>query len=108
MFLLRERCCPCLLTVLPHQYTRIIIGAICIGIGFVLSSLVYEEDRLPFFVRTLSSAIMIGDREHDVLGAKENGLDSIGVLFGYGNYHELKNAGATFIADAPMDILKYV
>ena len=41
------------LTVLPHQYTRIIIGAICIGIGFVLSSLVYEEDRLPFFIRTL-------------------------------------------------------
>lgn len=41
------------LTVLPHQYTRIVIGAICIGIGFVLSSLVYEEDRLPFFVRTL-------------------------------------------------------
>lgn len=41
------------LTVLPYQYTRIVIGAICIGIGFVLSSLVYEEDRLSFFVRTL-------------------------------------------------------
>ena len=41
------------LSVLPHQYARIIIGAICIGIGFVLSSLVYEEDRLPFFIRTL-------------------------------------------------------
>ena len=55
-----------------------------------------------------SSAVMIGDREHDVLGAKENGLDSIGVLFGYGTYDELKNAGATFIADTPMDIVKYV
>ena len=41
------------LTVLPYQYTRIVFGAICIGIGFVLSSLVYEEDRLSFFVRTL-------------------------------------------------------
>ena len=53
-------------------------------------------------------AIMIGDREHDIIGAKDNGLDSIGVLFGYGTYNELKNAEATFIADTPMDILKYV
>ena len=55
-----------------------------------------------------SSAIMIGDREHDIIGAKENGLDSIGVLFGYGTYNELKNIGATFITDTPMNILKYV
>ena len=55
-----------------------------------------------------SSAVMIGDREHDVLGAKENGLDSIGVLFGYGTYDELKNAGAAFIAETPMNIVKYV
>ena len=55
-----------------------------------------------------SSAIMIGDREHDIIGANENGLDSIGVLFGYGTIDELKNAGATFIADTPMDIVKFV
>lgn len=55
-----------------------------------------------------SSAIMIGDREHDIIGANKNEIDSIGVLFGYGTYDELKNAGATFIADSPMDILKYV
>lgn len=41
------------MTVLPHQYTRIIVGAICIGMGFMLSSMIYEEDRLPFFARTL-------------------------------------------------------
>lgn len=41
------------LTVYPHQYSRIIFGAVCIGIGFMLSSLIYEEDRLPFFARTL-------------------------------------------------------
>ena len=55
-----------------------------------------------------SDAIMIGDREHDIMGAVKNGLDSIGVLFGYGNFDELKNAGATFIAEKPLDILKYV
>ena len=50
------------------------------------------------------SAIMIGDRKHDIIGAKETGLDSIGVLYGYGTYDELKNAGATYIADTPADI----
>lgn len=55
-----------------------------------------------------SSAIMIGDREHDIIGAKENGLDSIGVLFGYGSLDELQKAGAACIAEKPEDILKYV
>lgn len=55
-----------------------------------------------------SSAIMIGDREHDIIGAKENGLDSIGVLFGYGSLDELQKAGASYIAEKPMDILEYV
>ena len=55
-----------------------------------------------------SKAIMIGDRKYDILGAKENGLDSIGVLFGFGDYEELTNAGATYIAETVDDILKYV
>ncbi len=55
-----------------------------------------------------SSAVMIGDREHDIMGAKENGLDSIGVLFGYGDRDELVKAGATHLAKRPQDILKYV
>ena len=53
-----------------------------------------------------ASAIMIGDREHDVLGAKQVGLDSVGVLYGYGNYEELENAGATYIVENPGEILK--
>ena len=53
-----------------------------------------------------SSAIMIGDRKHDIIGAKENGLDSIGVLFGYGDRKELTDAGATFIAASAAEIEK--
>ena len=41
------------LTVLPYQYTKIVFGSICIGMGFTLSSLVYEEDWLPFSARVL-------------------------------------------------------
>ena len=51
-----------------------------------------------------SKVIMIGDREHDILGAKENGLKSCGVLFGFGSRQELEGAGADFIAEKVMDI----
>lgn len=44
-----------------------------------------------------SKVIMVGDRMHDIIGAKTVGIDSVGVEYGYGNYEELKNAGATYI-----------
>ena len=42
--------------------------------------------------------VMIGDRAFDILGAKTNGIDSIGVLYGYGDRAELLGAGADYIA----------
>ena len=53
----------------------------------------------------ISKLIMIGDREHDVLGAKQFGIDSIGVLYGYGDRAEHEAAGATYIAEKVEDIL---
>ena len=53
-------------------------------------------------------AIMVGDREYDIFGAKKVGIDSIGVLFGYGDRAELENAGATFIAETIPDIEKII
>jgi phosphoglycolate phosphatase len=52
----------------------------------------------------LSKVIMVGDREHDILGAKSVGIDSMGVLFGYGDRDELENAGADFIANTTDEI----
>lgn len=46
-----------------------------------------------------SKVLMIGDRKHDILGAKKVGLKSCGVLFGYGSRQELEEAGADFIAE---------
>ena len=55
-----------------------------------------------------SSVVMVGDREHDIIGANKNGIDSIGVLFGYGSREELENAGADYIAETVEDILKFI
>lgn len=53
---------------------------------------------------TAEEAVMIGDREHDIFGARENGIPSIGVLYGYGDREELERAGADMIADRVADI----
>lgn len=45
-----------------------------------------------------SDIVMIGDREHDVIGAGEQGLECIGVLYGYGSRRELDEGGAARIA----------
>ncbi len=44
---------------------------------------------------------MIGDRHHDITGAKENGLRTVGVLWGYGSRQELEDAGADALCEAP-------
>lgn len=51
-----------------------------------------------------SKVVMVGDRKHDIIGAKAVGIDSIGVEYGYGDYDELKSAGATHIAKTVNDL----
>lgn len=46
-----------------------------------------------------SSVLMIGDRKQDVLGAHKTGLECMGILWGYGSYEELTEAGADMIAE---------
>ena len=57
-------------------------------------------------------AVMIGDRKHDVIGAKNHGIRSIGVLWGYGSEQELVEAGADSVCDNPDQlhdhIFKYI
>lgn len=54
----------------------------------------------------LKNCLMIGDRFYDIEAACEIGIDSIGVLYGYGNEQELKEAGATYIVKNMQDISK--
>ena len=46
-----------------------------------------------------ADAVMIGDRKHDIIGAQKTGLDSVGVLWGYGSREELTAAGADTIVE---------
>ncbi|RZM76709.1 HAD family hydrolase [Leptolyngbya iicbica LK] len=50
-------------------------------------------------------AVMIGDRHHDINGAKHNGLRAIGVTWGFGTAHELTQAGADGLCHAPGELM---
>lgn len=63
-----------------------------------------KEDVLAYALKQSGianpdEAVMIGDRKFDVIGAKMFGIDSIGILYGYGSYEEFEAEGATHIID---------
>ena len=51
-----------------------------------------------------SKILMIGDRKHDMLGAKKCGISACGILFGYGSREELQINGADMIAGTVKDL----
>lgn len=57
-------------------------------------------------ITALNSVVMVGDREHDIWGASQTGVHSIGVLYGYGSRDELARAGATKLVDSVDELLK--
>lgn len=52
--------------------------------------------------------IMVGDREHDVVGAIACGVPVVGVLWGYGAHDELVDAGATVLCDRPEHLVRTI
>lgn len=49
--------------------------------------------------------IMVGDRKHDVVGARKNGIYCIAAAFGYGSPEELQEANPKAIASSVQDLL---
>lgn len=50
-------------------------------------------------IQDLSNVIMVGDREHDIIGANKNQIDSVGVLYGYGCREEFEENHATYVVE---------
>ncbi|KLK92140.1 HAD family hydrolase [Microvirga vignae] len=51
-----------------------------------------------------ATAVMIGDREHDAIGARANGIAAIGVTWGYGSRQELLDSGVACLVEKPRDL----
>ena len=100
------------LMVLEHfdlkKYFTVITGATVDG-SFVLKADVIRKALSVLKEKGAGiNPVMVGDREHDVIGAKENNIPCIGVLYGYGDRNELEGAGADMIAETPSDIYGYI
>ena len=68
------------------------------GKGDLIRHILVEENLQP------AQTIMVGDRKHDMLGAQENEVLAVGVLYGYGSREELEMAGADFTIAQPMGL----
>ena len=55
-----------------------------------------------------NNALMIGDRQYDIIGAKSNLIKSVGVSYGYGSTNELIEAGADLLVEKPEELAKAV
>lgn len=53
------------------------------------------------------SVVMVGDREHDILGAREAGVPCVAVSFGYGSKEELEAAAPLRIVDSAEEVLDF-
>jgi phosphoglycolate phosphatase len=73
---------------------------------------VHKTDLLAYALETTgvnaSQALMIGDRSHDMIGARNNGMGAIGVLYGYGSQDELIGAGASHVCATPRAVLDHI
>lgn len=69
---------------------------------------VIENAIERFEITDRSECVMIGDRLHDIEGAKASGLCSIGVLWGYGSREELEACGADHICERVDDLFDLI
>lgn len=70
--------------------------------GELIAYILKKEELLA------KNTMMVGDRSHDILGAKKHGVYSLGVTYGYGTKEELVKAGADYIVDSPQEIIEIV
>lgn len=108
----------CLATSKPEVYALKIIEFFGIAkyfdvaVGAELDGSVCEKHQVISKVLSklgnppLQEVLMIGDRKHDVIGAKQCGITSLGIKTGFAKENELENAGADYIADTVEDLEK--
>ncbi|WP_156317591.1 HAD family hydrolase [Bacillus sp. CHD6a] len=90
-----------------EQYFQLIVGSNLNGTRSSKTEIIQHIlDKYTEFYP--NDFVMIGDRKHDIIGAKNTGIDSIGVTYGYGSREEIKEAEPTYTVSSVehlMDLL---
>lgn len=75
-------------------------------------SLDHKADLIAALLRAerlaAGSSVMVGDRSHDIAGARTNGVRAFGALWGYGSHAELQAAGADALLGHPFELADLV
>lgn len=83
-----------------ESYFQVIVGSELDGRRTDKAQVVREALRqLEIEEKDKGRVVMIGDRKHDILGGRKNGLSTIGIKLGYATEGELEEAGANKIVE---------
>lgn len=99
------------LQVLEHfnmkEYFEVIVGSEMNGKRTVKSEVIEETLRRLGMENHRDQVLMVGDKEHDVFGAREAGLTCVAVSYGYGSMEELTNAAPFKIVNSADELLDF-
>lgn len=87
-----------------EKYFAVVVGSEMDGRRTRKAEVIEEALRRLNYQKRRECVLMVGDRSHDVEGAKECGLQCIGAAYGYGGTEELRKAGAVYIAEKVEDL----
>lgn len=92
------------------QYFEVVVGSELDGRRVNKDEVVSEALHQLFGEGTIEhdKVYMIGDRKFDVEGARAQGVESVGVSYGYGSLEELQEAGADYIVESPGELIYFL
>ena len=73
-------------------------------VAYALATVAGSEQGLP----DLAEVTMVGDREHDVLGARAHGVETIAVDWGYAARGELEEAAPAAVVSSPDELVRRI
>lgn len=89
------------------DYFTEIVGSEMNGGRTGKSEVIEETLRRLHMENKREQVMMVGDREHDILGARKSGLSCLAVSYGYGSREELESAGPIQIVDSALEVLDF-
>ncbi|MCX7710480.1 MAG: HAD family hydrolase [Clostridia bacterium] len=86
-----------------YGYFDMVVGSNLDGTRTAKSEVI-DCALLEYRAYNKSQVVMVGDRMHDILGAKENGIDSVAVFYGYGTEKEISNCCPTYTVGSVQEL----
>lgn len=109
----------CLATAKPKDFAQIILDDAGLSHYFnIISGASFDASKrsksavIKDLIKTNNfekeRILMVGDRENDVTGAKNNEISVLGVTYGYGDKKELNDAGCTDVVNTPDEVSEFI